>query len=150
MDSDQAGRKQVDAPSTFLERFIAENFKRMPRVIQICVYLLFVLVLANGLTAPVWIEGRIWIKKKPASEWGDSYVLTFDGGQYVANKDGLWVVKTYQKIPGKIRLDLETNDRRPLKSVYVSSPLPIYSAFRPPFVDITYDPEAGSVLVGVP
>ncbi len=150
MGANQAGGRQAEVPFSFLERFIAQNFKRMPRVVQVFVYLLFAIVIANGAITPIYVEGQIWIKKKPAPEYGDSFVVTFEGSRYVANKYGLVLVKTTTKVPGRLRFDLETNDGKPLKPVYIPVPLPVYSALKPPFVDITYEPDMGSVNVGAP
>lgn len=80
-----------------LLKFINENFKRMPRKVQIGVYIFIVLLFGYGYVAPHVITGRIVMKDSSGGEVnyrGQAMMVDFAGHtiKSFTNEDGTWVI----------------------------------------------------------
>lgn len=93
-----------------LLKFINDNFRRMPRTVQVGVYIFIVLLFGYGYVAPHVITGRIVMKDSSGGEVhyrGQELSVDFAGHTLKSrtNEDGIWIIPApFQSI--RVRFDL--------------------------------------------
>ncbi len=96
-------------PAGGLFKFLKIKFDELPRVIQIIVYLVLLVVFVYMLLFPRVISGRIYFKDSDGGHhpYRSAIIILHQSGReykFLTNENGFWTIPLFSFLPGKVRL----------------------------------------------